>query len=317
MSRRWTYLLAGLMCPAEGSYLLNGELVPAETPEEVNLADIDVRVRRVFLTDKQRIGKDEVGDASMGRFLFYLGQGVKDDDFAERFAGAVTGSLALLLDNDASPLTAIGVPETIITKRKHWLIRIKDVTGGHGIGSPQYFDIMSCVGFPSRAISQLWQLVPAILGDKAIMEAAHFYRESISLVWIADDDVFEIMCDDSDVPTSLSERVRLQTAYLNAYKAVEAVIGEPPRDKRKLRARLAQIGVDPDEKVGYELYGMTPGMETVLDKLLTMQKMRDKVAAHAKTDARVPISYCELKDKQGFARDFLLTAIQHSLPTKS
>jgi hypothetical protein len=307
--------LAGLMCPAEGSYLLNGELVPAETPEEVNLADIDVRVRRVFLTDKQRIGKDEVGDASMGRFLFYLGQGVKDDDFAERFAGAVTGSLALLLDNDASPLTAIGVPETVIAKRKNWLIRIKDVMCGHGIGSPQYFDIMGCVGFPSRAISQVWQLVPAILGDKAIMEAAHFYRESISLAWIADDDVFEIMGNNSDIPTSLTERVRLQTAYLNAYKAIEAVMGEPPKDKRKLKAKLADIGVDPDEEVGYELYGMTPGIETVLDKLLAMQKMRDKVAAHAKTHARVPISYCELKDKQGFARHFLLTGIQHSLTT--
>jgi hypothetical protein len=147
------------------------------------------------------------------------------------------------------------------------------------------------------------------------MEATHFYRESICLVWIADDDVFEIMCDSSDVPTSLSETVRLQTAYLNAYKAVEAVIGEPPKDKRRLRARLAQVGIDPDEKVGFKLYGMTPGIETVLDKLLTMQKMRDKVAAHGKTHARFPITYCELKDKQGFARHFLLTAIEHAQTT--
>ena len=141
------------------------------------------------------------------------------------------------------------------------------------------------------------------------MDAAHYYKESIGQIWVADDDVFEIMQDKSDLPATRTEIARLETAYHNAFKAIEAIIGEPPKDIRKLRERLTQFGINPDEKGGYKLYGMKPGKETVLKKLTDMHNKRDKMAAHGKTNKPRNIGYCEIKDKQSFTRYILLSHI--------
>jgi len=141
------------------------------------------------------------------------------------------------------------------------------------------------------------------------MDAANFYRESIAQAWVADDDVFEFMCDNSDIPPSQTQRARIETAYQSAFKAIEAIIGEPPKDERKLRLKLREAGINPDEEVGYELYGMEPGKETIIKKLADMQRARDKKTAHGKTITPRTIGYCELKDKQALARYVILSHI--------
>ena len=145
------------------------------------------------------------------------------------------------------------------------------------------------------------------------MNAAHFYKESIGGVWVADDDVFNIMGDNSNIPQSQREKARVETAYQNAFKAIEAIIGEPPKDKGKLRMRLIEAGINPDENVGYNLYGMKPGKETILKKLVDMHETRDKKAAHGKTKIPRAIGYCELKDKQALACYIVLGHIENIL----
>jgi len=141
------------------------------------------------------------------------------------------------------------------------------------------------------------------------MDATGFYKESIMQAWVADDDVFEIMSDNLDMPPSQAQRASIETAYQNAFKTIEAIIGEPPKDQRKLRIKLFEVGINPDEEVGYELYGMKPGKETVLKKLMDMHQNRDKMAAHGRTTTPRTIGYCELKDKQALARYILLSHI--------
>lgn len=305
--RKWVYLLTGLGYPTKFVYP-DTELALAESIEEINLQKIGVRLKRVFLTEKDRVGKVHEQYEYEDRFLFYIKNGVKDDNFAQKFADAVMCSLALVYHVAMEEIpTAICIPENIIKKGR--LIRLKDVIGSDGMGSELYFRLTQSISVPSEVLDKVWRIVPVIVESKSVMDATNFYRESIMQVWVVDDDVFDIMWQNSDIPSSQAERARIETAYQNAFKAIEAIIGEPPKDKRKLRIKLSQAGINPDEKVGYELYGMKPGKETLLKKVVDMQQNRDKKVAHGKTTTPRIIGYCELKDKQALARYILLSHI--------
>lgn len=295
--QKWVYLLAGLMPPTK-----------TKCTEGINFEKIGIRLERIFLTEKDRIRAAHIQQAHDSRFIFYINDGIKDDNFAQRFADAVMSSLALVCDVDAGEIPAvICISEDRIKKGK--LLRIKDLIGVDGIGGELYFRVMRAVGVPTETMDYVWRVVPAIVENKSLMDAAHFYKESIGQAWVADDDVFEIMQDNLDMPKSQTEMARVETAYQNAFKAIEAIIGEPPKDKRKLRMKLIEAGINPDEKVGYELYGMKPGKERLLKKLVDMHQTRDKKAAHGKTITPRTIGYCELKDKQALAQYILLSNI--------
>jgi hypothetical protein len=64
---------------------------------------------------------------------------------ADRFAQAVTGTLALLLDADSEPTRAIRVPETMIAKRSSWLVWIKDIMGDHGSNALLQGEYLPCL----------------------------------------------------------------------------------------------------------------------------------------------------------------------------
>lgn len=300
--KKWAYLLTGLGYPIKFAYP-NTEHALAESVEDINLPKIDIKITRVFLI----IERDYES-----RFLFYIKNGIKDDNFAQKFADAVMCSLAVVYDVNTEEIpSAICIPENIIKKGrlKSRLIRLKDVMGSNATGSEIYFSLMQSIAVPNQVLDYVWRIVPAIVDSKPVMDATNFYRESIAQVWVADDDVFEFMCDNSDIPPSQTQRACIETAYQNAFKAIEAIIGEPPKDVRKLRSKLLQDGINPDEKVGYDLYGMKPGKETIIKKVLDMQQIRDKKAAHGKAITPRTIGYCELKDKQALARYTILSHI--------
>jgi hypothetical protein len=314
-SKKWVYLLTGLMHPTKVVYP-HTEPVLAESIEEINLQNIGIRLKRVFLAEKDRIRKVHIQYEYKDRFVFYINDGIRDDNLAQSFADAVTSSLALLADLATEEIpTAIGIPEDSVKKGR--IIRIKDILGSERTGTELYFRVMHCVGVSSDVLEEVWRVVPVIMKNKSLMDATYFYRESITQVWVAQDDVLDMIYNNSDISTSMAERARIETAYQNAYKAIEAIIGEPPKDERKLRAKLLQAGINPDEKVGYELHGMRPRKETVLEKLINMQQTRDKKVAHGKTSTERVIGYCELKDKQELARYVLLTYINSIISDKN
>lgn len=309
--RKWVYLLEGLMPPSKVIFPTGGVILTEDT-EEIRLKKIRIRLKRVFLTEKARIRKKMNQEYEcVPTFAFYINDGIKDDNSAQRFADAVMSALALVygVATDDTP-KAIGIPEDII--RKDSFIKTKDIVA-EGIISKTYFKFWQSVGVPSVVLDYVWRIAPYIVENKSLMDAAHFYKESIERVWIADDDVFNIIVDNSNIPKSQTEKARVETAYQNAFKAIEAIIGEPPKDERKLRMKLIEAGINPDAKVGYDLYEMKPGKETVIKKLVDMHQARDKKAAHGKTNELRNIGYCELKDKQALARYLIVSHIEAKL----
>lgn len=314
-SARWVYLLTGLSYPTKSIYAdvsSDSWEILSESIAEIDLNRIGIRLKRVFLTDEHRVRTVKEQYEYKSRFAFYINDGKRDDNLAQRFADAVMLSLAVVYEvaMEETP-TAIGIPEHRIKKGR--IIKIWDLVGSRGFGSDMYFRVANSMGVPSEILDHVWRIVPMVVENQSIMDAASFYRESITQAWVADDDVFEIMSDNSDTPSSHVERARVETAYQNAFKAIEAIIGEPPRDRRKLKMKLVSKGINPDEMVGYGLYGMKPAKEKLIKKLVDMQETRDKKAAHGKTIEPRTIGYCELKDKQALAQYMILASIDFSL----
>jgi len=318
-TKKWVYLLTGLMYPTKTIYpdiRPDSWEILSESIAEVHISRIGITLKRVFLAKEDRVRKVheqyeyEHGD----RFAFYINDGEMNDNLAQRFADAVMLSLAVVhnVAMDETP-TAIRIPESCIKKGR--IIRIKDLVGDEGIGGETYFQVVRAVGVSSEVLDYAWRIIPVIVGNQSTMDAASFYRESITQAWVAGPDVEGILwnTDMSDIPSSQVERARVETAYQNAFKAVEAIVGEPPKDKRKLRLRLTERGINPDEMLGYNVYGTKPAKDTILKKLIDMQQTRDKKAAHGKSNIPRTIGYCELRDKQELARHLILFNIDFIL----
>lgn len=167
----------------------------------------------------------------------------------------------------------------------------------------------------------MWALaaLPAVLGstsshDHGLPAALLYYKLSTADYAFLGDDMRWAMSDEGHEPPSSSyERAKVEQAFHNTFKAIEALVdGEPPANDRKFRDRLVNVGVDPDEMVGYR---PTP-KEPLFDVLKRIRETRDARAAHAgRTSApKRGISYYELMEAQAGAAAALGRAVVHLAP---
>jgi hypothetical protein len=313
-TEKYIYLLTGLQQTISSlETLKNGKfrLKTKHEKRELELGRIRIKLRTVLINEKKE-NRNGWKIGGLGRIVFKIDDGIKNERVAQTFADAVMLGIAVAHETclDEIP-AAIAIPENILDKRG--FIEYKDIPGKQDIGSEIYFKLANSIGIPKQTLDYVWHIIPALFQYEYLLSATSFFRESITKVWVADDDVFEIMCDSNDLPVSQTERAQIETAYQSAFKSIEAIIGEPSKDKRKLRQQLIGHGLNPDEIVGYELYNMKPGKEKLLHKIQVMQHNRDKKAAHGRTNIERNIGYCELKDKQSLARHVILTNIEYKL----
>ncbi len=245
-------------------------------------------------------------------FAFKVQGGHADDGFAQQFADAAFVTLTLIFGPtfDESPV-ALRIPASLLAHKR---LSLKTLSAKQALTQPldeltMLHKFGKCVYVSPDVLTSVWKLLPLVT-KPPFFEAVHHYDVSVDEYCFLGDDIGEFSADVTSRPLPHRDAVRAQNAVENAFKAIEAVIGEPPKDDNKLRRKLKAIGLDPDRELVW-----WPGLakECVLAKVRSLHSNRDKRAAHAKTGNRQPFTYYEIMDSQGLARVILLTALENEI----
>jgi hypothetical protein len=268
-----------------------------------------------------------------GRYLVRFPYYRRDDAAAQRIADALDGCLRLAHGPTLPEHTkAIGAPRAIrytpglIQTDERWLrpdtpwafrrydLRLYDHLRDDDkqIGE---LDIGDYLTNSIQAPELKWALrVLPVATLAPFLEALHFYSESIEHFHFAGDDIQTTLADPCRAPNDQVAAVKAEAAVWNAFKAVEAIIGDPPSDERRFRGKLTQAGIDPDEEVGYLRWGHqgdpSGQREPVSARIRAMSRCRDRRAAHgSRTSPDRGITFYEIMDFQATSRFCVMTAM--------
>jgi hypothetical protein len=104
------------------------------------------------------------------------------------------------------------------------------------------------------------------------------------------------------IATNRSILAEGETAFQNAYKAIESVVGDPPKDDIKFEKRLSKIGLLAAEKIGYKR------KRTLLESIREFEIIRNKRVAHGSTPSR-GLTVLEVLECQACAKHIIEAAL--------
>jgi len=133
---------------------------------------------------------------------------------------------------------------------------------------------------PDHVVALAIKTVPTLHRNPRIRLAAAFLSHAQHDFYVYPGQLREAIHDGDWIPTRATELARWESAYQNSYKSVEAIIGDPPRNDQRFRARLTEQGLDPDEEVGYKR------KQSIATVIREMNGIRDARAAHGSTPNR-------------------------------
>jgi hypothetical protein len=168
----------------------------------------------------------------------------------------------------------------------------------------------------------LFQLLPLVAANEDLSRALLFFQESqrlysfqepaevLEMMFLHPIDSQSTVYKESDFGPGFGPHLaRLELSFLSAYRAIEAVIGDPPKNERRFAETLQKRGFNPDEKL------KTPGWpeESLRERIRFLNCVRDKKVGHgSRTGHQGALQYGELLAAQECAQR-LLTAILQAL----
>jgi hypothetical protein len=134
-------------------------------------------------------------------------------------------------------------------------------------------EILDCHYFSPYTLAAAWAFTHTALQNPSINQALAFHSSSIRGFYVYPGEIQEAIAETIH-PSILPEA---ETAFQNAYKAIEALVGDPPKDDRKLTDKLKRLGINPQEEVGLRQ------KKTLQEHVRQLNLIRDKRVAHGKT----------------------------------
>lgn len=250
------------------------------------------------------------------RWLFRFQDGRRNDRKARRIVDSLDGVFCLVRGLSSSdPITMCRVREKHI--HKDGMIRVATL-----MRNPEYREsgltpeeepgerllevLRSEIHVPAETTGQIWRLFPACQNDR-IFRAVTFLRSSYDQVQFWPGKILDFLHEESEFPRTAVQAARIESAFLSAYKAVEAIIGDPNKDARKFHAQLRGAGLDPEDKIGI-------GHKVRLaQKIRAANDARNKRAGHGSTPRKRLITQGELLELQVCARHVIYRAAEHLL----
>ena len=151
-----------------------------------------------------------------------------------------------------------------------------------------------------------WRIAGVTYGDERLFEATRFLKRSHDNFYVYPGQIRDVAYDPDVIPQTSCDQTHFEDALQNAFKALEAVIGDPPKDDRRFFRKLQEIGLDPLEEVGYA---------TKIPIHLVIREMntaRDKKAAHGSTGNRT-ITAADLLNYQECSRYVVIAAVETAM----
>jgi hypothetical protein len=251
------------------------------------------------------------GNDSIGHYLFRFPRYKRDDSAATRLAEGFLYGMSLV----HGPMAEDRHGSLIVRVPDHMLRGAKSLDPAELVELEQSRRSEErCLDFPWSAIGTLssttpdrheaaWRIAAVTFNDEALFDATRFLKRSHDNFFVEPGQICEVASDRDALPRTPSHQTDFEDALQNAFKAIEAVIGDPPRDDRKFFDKIRSIGLDPMEEVGY---GAKEAISSVIRK---MNEVRDKCSAHGSTRRRA-IRPAELLEFQACAGEIALAALE-------
>lgn len=248
------------------------------------------------------------------RYLFRFPYYRRKDELASRFANTVLIVASITYGpffDERNDVSTFRIPMSLIRNRKSvyleellqleesrsWDERIAEFSPGSIIGSAVYFSHYN--------VEMAWKFTPLLLSNDRFLRAFRFLKTSQEnfFVWPrAIDDVVE---ESDQTPKNVFHQSWFENALQDSFKAIEAIISDPPKDNEKFFRKIISIGLDPNMKFGFT---NKPIYQVIRD----MNEARDKKAAHGSTSKR-NILIGELLEYQYCARYIVLEAAKFEI----
>ena len=148
-----------------------------------------------------------------------------------------------------------------------------------------------------------WRIARVTFGQESLFDATRFLKRSHDNFYVYPGQIQKVTSDLEVVPETSSQQTKFEDALQNAFKAVEAGIGDPTRDDRRFFMKLRQIGLDPQEEVGYKT-------RTALHRVIRdMNRARAKKSAHGNPRSRT-IKAADLLNYQACSACVVMAVIE-------
>jgi len=252
------------------------------------------------------------------RYLFRFPYWRRDDKCAFRIGESFLFAVSAIF----GPLTAFKemvsvfrIPQLLVLDKKKLLIDELIQLEESRLDSERFIAIPDITFSTTMYISHFnveaaWKITPILLKYEALYLAVRFLKSSINDFYVWPGEIDDVIYEPDLSARSGMEQSIFENALQNAFKAIEAVIGDPPKDDRKFFGKLNAIGLDPNTQVGYTC-------KLPLNKVIREMNMaRDKKAAHGSTTKR-RITTGELLEYQMCARTVVMAAIKTKLSISS
>jgi len=258
----------------------------------------------------------EIGNKnpSLRRYLFHFPYFRRNDELASRFADTVLIVASIthgpFLDN-GNDVSTFRIPMSLIGKRKKvqirelfqleesrpWEERIAEFSADSIIGSVAWFS--------DRAVEMAWSLTPLLLMNDKFLRAFRFLKTSQDNFYVWPRQIDDAVENAHLTAKNEFHQSRLENALQDSFKAIEAILGDPPKDDKKFFRKIEEIGLDPDKSFGL-------ADKSLYQVIRDMNEARDKKAAHGSTSNR-HITVGELLDYQYCARLIVLQASEYAI----
>lgn len=320
---KYGYLLTGLGVP-EGSKGYNSYHI-TRTGRKVKqhyLRAAREALKSLKCTLKTVLIIDEHGNPFMNeevhsrRHVIVFDDGYERDDLSEMLADAFQGAFLLstrYLPHE-EPIYLLKFPLDLLMQRNKLSLLKLERYHTSFIG---YFEFLSfdkivsnCLTLRIDCLRNMFRLVPVLANNEKFLLSSGFlvisYRDFCIL------NTADVIEDPYFVPPTRFEKCDFENALHNAFKSIEAIIGEPPKKKSKLINKFINAGIDPNKKM--KTYDPDNGEfreKTYFELLRKFRKLRDKNSAHGSTNyERRKITCLKLYEYQALAWNILWSAIE-------